>query len=129
VPAENRPCILIIDDDERVLQTVSLILEFEHFQAECALTAVAGLELAGKLKPDAILLDLMLPDLPGTVVMKSLKQNPETASIPVFLFTANEADADEESLSSSEGVIPKPFDAEQMVASLKECLAGLEKRV
>ena len=117
-----RPCVLIVDDDERVSQTVALILEFDDFRVKRASRGSVGLEVARAFKPDLILLDLMLPDLPGTDVLRFLKEDEETSDIPVFLFTANEDKADDESIEWSAGIISKPFDAEEMVARLRECL-------
>ena len=122
-----RPCVLVIDDDDRVSQTVSLILEFEKFEIKRAPRASAGLEMARTCKPDVILLDLMLPDMPGTDVLRTLKQNRKTSRIPVFLFTANAEKADGDSIARSAGIISKPFDAEDMVARLRACLASAGK--
>jgi CheY-like chemotaxis protein/HAMP domain-containing protein len=120
--------LLIIEDDEIFGRTL-LDLAREHaFRGLCAQTGSSGLELARSIVPDAITLDLRLPDMDGWVVLDQLKHDARTRHIPVHVISA----ADEERRGLDRGAIAflqKPVEPD----ALKDALAGikdfLERRV
>ncbi|MCI0412628.1 response regulator [bacterium] len=77
----------IVDDDLDILRLFRMYLEEEGFRVITAETASNGLLLARKLHPDAILLDVLLPDQNGFLLLESLKSDSETAGIPVVILS------------------------------------------
>ncbi|MCJ2050641.1 MHYT domain-containing protein [Methylobacterium sp. J-070] len=101
--------VLVIDDEANQRELMTRFLERQRFAVRTAGDGRAGLDLAKSLKPRAILLDVMMPEMDGWSVLAALKVNPETAAIPVVMvsFVADAA------LSASLGAVeavPKPVD-------------------
>ncbi|MBT3338123.1 MAG: response regulator [Anaerolineae bacterium] len=80
--------ILIIDDDLDTLRLVGLMLQKQGYQIAAANNGEQGLVKVAEEKPNLILLDVMMPNMDGYEVARRLRQNPETASIPILMFTA-----------------------------------------
>jgi CheY-like chemotaxis protein len=80
--------ILIADDTVRNLQILGEVLEREGYQINVAQDGQQALDIATKVSPDLILLDVMMPVMDGFDVCRALKANPETAGIPVIFLTA-----------------------------------------
>lgn len=79
--------ILLIDDDEALTTVFATALKEAGFEIVTATNGEDGLNKAKTEKPDLILLDQVLPDINGNDVLKSLKENPETQSIPVAMLS------------------------------------------
>jgi CheY-like chemotaxis protein/MinD-like ATPase involved in chromosome partitioning or flagellar assembly len=80
--------ILIIDDDVDTLRLVGLMLQRQGYQIVAANNGEQGLAHADAEAPDLILLDVMMPQMDGYEVARRLRANPETANIPILMFTA-----------------------------------------
>jgi DNA-binding response OmpR family regulator len=80
--------ILVIDDDPDLVESVTMILESKNHEVIQAYGGIEGLEKAKAEKPDAIILDVMMPDTDGYAVCKELKGDPEYCDIPILLLTA-----------------------------------------
>ncbi|MBI2083485.1 MAG: response regulator [Deltaproteobacteria bacterium] len=80
--------VLLIDDSPETLQLVKEILEDHSFICLTAPTAMKGLEVAKKTRPDLILLDLMLPQMSGFGFVRQLRGNTELSKIPIVVLTA-----------------------------------------
>ena len=104
--------VLIIDDAAEIRYAAGIGLgRIGRMQVLEAEDGSQGLALARAERPDAILLDLHMPGLSGAQVLTALKENPDTAAIPVILLSASEGRA--EALAAAQGaakVIAKPFD-------------------
>ncbi len=117
--------ILIIDDDSHVRQLLSTALQKLGFHAIEAESGKAGLFAARQHQPDAIVLDVLMPDLDGWTVLKTLKADPNTASIPVSMLTVNE----DESLGYALGAkffLRKPLNLFQLEQAIKSCVRQSE---
>jgi len=79
--------LLVIDDDPAVHDLMRRSLEKEGYRIEAAADGRTGVELAGRLKPDVITLDVMMPHMDGWSVLNALKADPATAGIPVIMLT------------------------------------------
>src|SRR4030095_10945493 len=79
--------ILIIEDDQIVANIYRNKFAVEGFQVEIALDGNVGLELVRSFRPDAIVLDLMLPKLTGVELMKKIRSEPEVEKLPVIVFS------------------------------------------
>lgn len=79
--------ILIIEDDQIVGNIYRNKLSVEGFQVEIALDGLAGLEMLRKFRPDAVILDLILPKMLGVEVMKQIRSEPDFQKLPVIVFS------------------------------------------
>lgn len=79
--------ILLIDDDQSLATIFSAALKKDGFETIIAIDATTGLSMAKSEKPGFILLDQVLPDMPGNDVLKQLKVDPETKTIPVAMLS------------------------------------------
>jgi two-component system, OmpR family, phosphate regulon response regulator PhoB len=90
-----RPLILVVDDEPDLVAPLEFALQREGFATRTAVDGGSALVAASEAPtPDLVLLDLMLPDLPGTEVFRRLRAKPETASIPVIMVTARADEVD-----------------------------------
>jgi DNA-binding response OmpR family regulator len=80
--------ILIVDDDPDIVESVTMVLQKNNHEVLQAYGGVEGLEKAKKEKPDAIILDVMMPDKDGYEVCKELKGDANYRDIPILLLTA-----------------------------------------
>lgn len=104
--------ILVIDDDEDIQDVALVALEVVGgWEVITASSGSEGLELAATIQPDAILLDVMMPDLDGIATLEQLKANPITRKIPVIFLTAKVQSGDRDRFARLEivEVIAKPF--------------------
>ncbi|MGI8509570.1 MAG: response regulator [Gemmatimonadaceae bacterium] len=79
--------IVVVDDNEVVGSIYRSKLRAEGFLAEVAVTGEAGLEMIRRVKPDLVLLDLMLPQIDGVEVLKTIRADAESCSVPVIVFS------------------------------------------
>jgi CheY-like chemotaxis protein len=117
--------ILVIDDEEHIREVTQLCLEMiGGWEVITASSGNEGLVKAEITQPDAILLDVMMPDMDGTTTFRQLRTNQATQHIPVILLTAKLQAADQRRFADLgvNAVIAKPFDptilAEQVAAVL-----------
>jgi DNA-binding response OmpR family regulator len=83
-----RALILCIDDDRPTVTVISGVLKKEGYEVETALDGSEGLKKAREMKPNLIILDIMMPGLDGYQVCQRLKADPDTARIGVIMLTA-----------------------------------------
>ena len=105
----DREIVLVIDDDETQRDLMSRFLIREGFLARTAADGPTGLELAKRLRPRAILLDVTMPGMDGWSVLSTLKADPELSAIPVVMVTFVSERALADSLGAADYVI-KPVD-------------------
>lgn len=116
-----KPTILIVDDEPSGQQVVESILQDQGYVMEFASTGKEAIKKAGELKPDLILLDIMLPEIDGIQVCQTLRKNSELAKIPVVMLTAlNDRDIRIASLDAgADDFISKPFDRAELRARVR----------
>jgi CheY-like chemotaxis protein len=117
--------ILIIDDEEDIREVAALSLEsVAGWQVTTASSGPEGIRAALSDRPDAILMDVMMPAMDGPTTFREMQKNPALAQIPVVLLTAKVQGVDQRRFAGLgvAGVLFKPFDpltlAEQMAATL-----------
>jgi DNA-binding response OmpR family regulator len=81
--------ILIVDDDRSVAETFARMLKLEGFGVATALSADAGLEVAGSVRVDAIILDMRMPIKTGLQFLRVVRSMPHLASVPVAIVTGD----------------------------------------
>ena len=117
--------ILVIDDEINLCTVIKVCLEhIGGWQVLIAQSGSEGLVLAATELPDAILLDVMMPDMDGLVLLDTLHINPVTQRIPVILLTAKPqpVNLNQSAQLSLVGVIPKPFDPIELADQVAELL-------
>lgn len=103
--------ILLVDDLKQNLKLLTFILEGENYQTSFALSGKDALERLNVLKPDLILLDLMMPDMNGLEVCEKIKSNQQYKDIPVIFLTASQEEhhlVDAYNIGASD-YVTKPF--------------------
>lgn len=114
--------VLIVDDEEQVLQLVASLLEVKGYEAITASHGEEALRIIEEKRPDAILLDIMMPGLDGATVAQRLRESPETSDIPIIFLTGL-VDADEMSTRGpkigGQFFLAKPFDSERLYRVLE----------
>jgi CheY-like chemotaxis protein len=105
--------VLVVDDEDHIREIAATSLEIVGGWS--VITAGSGAEALSKAqteRPDAILLDVMMPEMDGPTVFRALRKNEETRSIPVILLTAKVQAAEREQFSDLgvDAVLAKPFD-------------------
>ena len=109
--------ILCIDDELDILDVAKLALEADgQYEVTSCNKPKEALRMAKMLRPNAILLDMMMPEMDGVQVIKALQLDPETRNIPVLFMTAKmkSQDIDIYMAMGAVGVIAKPFDHEEL---------------
>jgi CheY-like chemotaxis protein len=96
--ANSSPQILIVDDEPAMVELLSSILKQEGYEPVCAYGGREAIDKTVISRPDAILLDLMMPKFTGFDVIKALKENPETVDIPIIVCTAKDLNFEEKEL-------------------------------
>lgn len=116
--------ILIVDDDVSALRLVGLTLERRGYAIQAATSGEEGLEKVKLHKPDLIILDVMMPGIDGFKVAQQLKENPETASIPILFFTAKTSITDKISGFQAGGndYLTKPAHPVELISRIEALL-------
>jgi CheY-like chemotaxis protein len=123
-PASDRAAatILVCDDDPSLRELVRAVLGPAYRFAEAA-DGIEALALARELRPDLIVLDVMLPGLSGIEVLEALRLDEELRSIPVVVITAwSHAELDAQ-VAGADRFVSKPFDPDQLSRAVEELLA------
>jgi signal transduction histidine kinase/DNA-binding response OmpR family regulator len=106
-------CVLVIDDDAIARELIADHLKAEGFSVVTAAGGVEGLKLAKDLRPTAITLDVMMPDLDGWSVLSTLRRDAELADIPVIMITIVDEHRRGIALGAA-GYLTKPIDRERL---------------
>jgi DNA-binding response OmpR family regulator len=121
--AHRRPLVLFIEDNVTQLDLYTLMIESE-FNVIQATRARVGYELACREIPDAIVVDVLLPDGDGLLVCQWVRRNELTAAIPVIVITGDDTAYTRAQAVRSEltGVFMKPCSADRLLAALHEAV-------
>ncbi|KFE67041.1 response regulator [Hyalangium minutum] len=116
--------VLIVDDERDLAELIDFNLKSAGFSTQVASTGEAALSAARQQRPDLVLLDLMLPDMPGTEVCRQLRAGANTRDILIVMLTAKGEEADRV-LGFEVGAddyVTKPFSVRELVLRLKAIL-------
>lgn len=121
-PDHAAATILVCDDDPSLRELVRAVLGPAYRFAEAA-DGVEALALARELRPDLVVLDVMLPGLSGIEVLEALRLDEELRAIPVVVITAwSHAELDAQ-VAGADRFVSKPFDPDQLSRAVEELLA------
>ncbi len=121
----DRKRILVIDDEDGVREIIQIsLMAVTAWEVVAVSSGQEGVEKALQGTFDAVLLDVMMPDLDGPTAFQQLRVNPVTQSIPVILLTAKAGIEDYQQLMALgvTGVITKPFAAQSLADQIREIL-------
>jgi len=116
--------ILVVDDNEQNLELLQAYLEDIQCRTIPARDGIEALEIIKKSKPDLVLLDVMMPKMSGFEVCRRIKNNPETADLPVIMVTAlNELRDIERAIESgTDDFLSKPVNKLELITRVKTML-------
>jgi two-component system response regulator MprA len=119
--------VLVIDDEDNIIDLITLGLKYEGFEVEAAGEGEKGIAAAQRTNPVFIILDWMLPDMNGLEVCSRLRTNPTTRDIPILMLTAkDEVGSRVEGLNTgADDYLTKPFNFEELVARIRAILRRL----
>ena len=117
--------ILVVEDQPINAELVSEILTGEGHEVLIASNAAAGIDLARTRKPHLILMDVQLPGLDGLTATRMLKDDPETAHIPVFALSAHamQEDVEKARQAGCNGYVCKPISVPHLITTVEDALA------
>jgi len=116
---------MIVDDEESMVELVKSILEKEGFDIIIAYSGKECLEKLKKVKPDLILMDLMMPGMTGKEATRKIRENPKTKDLKiVFLTVARLSEVGKKELEELKVLdyITKPFDIDDLVKRVKKAM-------
>jgi DNA-binding response OmpR family regulator len=114
--------VLICDDEPSLRELIRISLDgpYEFVEAD---DGEESLELARRVRPDVVILDMMMPKRSGLEVLSALRQEEELADTRVIVLTAQPATREQAVNAGADVVMVKPFEPEQIVAAVEEVLA------
>ena len=123
-PALTRPDgspvrVLVVDDEVNIAELITMALRYEGWEVSTAHTGTKAVAAAKELRPDAVVLDMMLPDFDGIEVLRRMRA--VDASVPVLFLTARDAVEDRVAglTAGGDDYVTKPFSLEEVVARLR----------
>lgn len=114
--------ILVIDDERDLVETITFRLEAAGYKVITAGDGQEGLDKAREMKPDLILLDIMMPKMDGYQVCRFLKFDEEYKDIPIIMLTARGQESDKNTGKNvgADDYVTKPFDGGELLLKIKK---------
>jgi DNA-binding response OmpR family regulator len=111
------PTVLLVEDDPVILHLLEVNFDLEGFGVLLARDGAEGIALARSDKPDLIISDIMMPNVSGLELVRELKADPATASIPIILLSAKAQSADLKAGldAGADDYVTKPFEPLDLV--------------
>lgn len=116
--------VLVVEDDSELREMVSLVLTYNGFEVKEAGDGVAGLDLLASWHPDLIVLDVMMPRMDGVTMCRRVRQEPETAAVPIIMIsgrTQGQVIAEGLAAGANKYMI-KPMSLDVLVKNINELL-------
>lgn len=121
--------ILVVDDDHVFVEATRAVLESKNYLVSVAYDGDEGLQKAREEKPDAIILDIIMPTKDGFTVCEQLKEDPELTGIPVLVLTSFASDKGKTNIPESAGLtleaedyLDKPVDPAELINRIEKLL-------
>lgn len=115
----NEKRILIVDDDESILEAISILLEGFGYSVDSTLRGDEIYKKIHMFSPDVILLDVLISGNDGRVICKKLKTDTHTKDIPVIMISAHPSAKKELQEYGADDFLEKPFESEDLLAKVK----------
>jgi len=128
--SEIKKRVVCVEDEPEIIDLIRLILGRKGFDLTGATGGLEGLETIRRVKPDLVLLDLMMPDMDGWEVYQQMKADPELKSIPVIVVTAKAQSIDKIlglHIAKVDDYVTKPFGPQELLQSVERVLSAKEQ--
>ena len=128
MPATPLSRICYVEDDEDIQRIVRMSLErIGKFTVEVVGDPLKAIDAMAAFKPELVMLDWMMPGMDGPTLLKTMREQPETAAYPVVFITAKATQKDHAELLSlgAAGIVSKPFSPKDLPEQLRTIWAGL----
>lgn len=124
VEKDNTPRILLVDDEEDILEFVSYNLQREGFRVYSARNGREAIEMAGKVKPDLVILDVMMPEMDGIAACEEIRKLPSCKSVVIAFLTARGEDYSQIAgfEAGADDYITKPIRPKVLISRVKALL-------
>ena len=122
---EEKKTVICVEDEPEMIDLVKLILGRKGFNLVGAVGGREGIEAVRRLKPDLVLLDLMMPDMDGWEVYQQMKADDELKDIPVIVVTAKAQSIDKVlglHIAKVDDYVTKPFGPQELLQSVNKVL-------
>jgi len=111
--------VVVAEDDPAIIELLSDELRLQGFEPLILRRGGSVVKIVKEEKPAALILDLALPDKDGAQILKELKDDWDAKKVPVIIISAYTGRLDHTGRSNAEAVFPKPFDLDQVMASVR----------
>ena len=128
--SEIKKKVVCVEDESEIIDLIRLILGRKGFDLIGATGGLEGLETIRRVKPDLVLLDLMMPDMDGWEVYQQMKADPELKNIPVIVVTAKAQSIDKIlglHIAKVDDYVTKPFGPQELLQSVERVLSAKEQ--
>ena len=121
-PDGTPPRVLVVDDEHNLTELLSMALRYEGWEVRSAGTGMAAVRAAREFEPDAVALDMMLPDMDGLEVLRRMREHNDR--LPVLFLTARDAVEDRIAglTAGGDDYVTKPFSLDEVVARIRAVL-------
>lgn len=120
----GRPCVLIADDEPHIVLSLEFLLDRAGYDTAAAADGEEALDLVRRLRPDLVLLDVMMPRRNGYAVCQAIKSDPETRAIPVIMLSAKgqEVEVQKGLALGASAYVTKPFGNAEVLEAVRAAL-------
>ena len=119
----EEPTILVIEDDPATRQVLLGVLRVAHFNAMAASDAIEGVRLARRMRPDLMIIDLLLPGVKGSTAAEAFVNDPAFAKTPILILSASsDLEAEAASIGAADWMA-KPFNPAKLVSLVRRLLS------
>ena len=115
--------ILVVEDQHDVAELIQVVLRGEGHTVAIARDGAQGLMLSRDWKPDLILMDIMLPGVDGGTLISRLRQEPDTADLPIIAMSASRTLRDRTEELQADALLSKPFDVDALLVQVQFLLS------
>lgn len=118
--------ILVVDDDQEIVDFLVTLLELEGFEPVVSPTGTGALEVLSRERCDLVLMDIAMPDIDGIELCRTLKRDPRTQLVPVFMVSARPGSdvVDRARDAGAEEFVRKPFENAELVEMIRRRLGN-----
>jgi CheY-like chemotaxis protein len=121
----EKPVILVVDDDPPILILMRNILKEFGFQAVTAASGTQAIDVARKEKPALVLLDKNMPGMPGDEVIRTLRSEPGLDGLPILILSGEKLSRAELASLGADGAVQKPFDVPLLIDQIRRYVSQL----
>jgi CheY-like chemotaxis protein len=116
--------VLVVDDERGIVEIVEFELKFHGYEVITASSGKEGLEKCKRLKPDAVIMDIMMPGMTGNQAAEEIKNDPSTSHIPIIFLTGmvRTKEVPKDRVMGGQYLLAKPFKSGQLVSMLRKAL-------